>query len=114
MNYQQILLLIAISLLILILSFIGYSMKKKMETTSYKYEISKCPKDYVVRNTEYDATSGEQKYKCEDNSANRIANNSDLSFIYPLDKTECERKQWAVENNVYWAGYSGVTLDCSV
>ena len=95
MNFQIILLCVAIVILILMLSFIGYVLYKKKFNYKFPPVIGECPDYWIAQNNT--CTNPKNLGKCR---GSKSFNNK----IYKGDGGDCAKAKWANNCNLSWQG----------
>jgi len=107
--------LMAITLLIIILSYVGYNLHKKIYNVTYPPVTNKCPDGWDLSGITYDAVDG-SSYSCIDPSCNAAELlTRDSSCVWDSDfkktRSRCDTKKWAQQLGLHWPGITGVEND---
>ena len=120
MNYQKVVIVVAISLLIIILSYIGYNLNLKQKNSRYPPVVSKCPDgwDISTNSVDFDLTDiTSYSQLCQDMSACTAdaANCLDPDYQYDFkDKNLCQKQSWAKNHipELHWTGITDIDYGC--
>ena len=93
MNYQIILILVASIMLILLLSFVGYTLYEHRKDQVFPPIIQKCPDNWNLSEKE-----------CI-NTVHLGINNTPASKDFS-SMTDCDKSRWAKEHGLTWQGYT--------
>ena len=104
MNFQIIVMTVAIIILILILTFIGYALNTHRFNVKYPPVTGECPDYWVSKDNE--CTNPKNLGKCK-------GSKSFNSKIYMGDGGDCAKSQWATNCDLTWQGITNNLNVCS-
>ena len=112
MNFQQIVLLIAIILLCTFLTLIGYTLYSKKFKVKFPPVVSDCP-DYWVATTDASNKSvcTNPNHLGKDTSSCRHSKDFN-SAEYKGDKGDCRKAKWANSCDLSWSGITNNPTVC--
>ena len=97
MNYQKVIILIAVTILIIILSYVGYNLHKKIYNVTYPPITNKCPYGWEI--------------SANDVCVDTTCPNPPCEHMSTENMTVCEKQEWAKKHgNLYWYGITDIDL----